>query len=125
MRVLAQTNERQPRPPGYRSAPGCGFPKKLSGFRSPLFFRPLPEFMLSSSSTGCARNIPQRATLVVLITLIAYKPFPDCIKKTPTICECFSLWLQGRDLNPRPPGYEPDELPAALPCDEMLAYNKT
>ena len=20
-------------------------------------------------------------------------------------------WLQGRDLNPRPPGYEPDELP--------------
>ena len=22
-----------------------------------------------------------------------------------------SKWLQGRDLNPRPPGYEPDELP--------------
>ena len=21
------------------------------------------------------------------------------------------LWVQGRDLNPRPPGYEPDELP--------------
>jgi hypothetical protein len=26
-------------------------------------------------------------------------------------------WVQGRDLNPRPPGYEPDELPTALPCD--------
>ena len=23
--------------------------------------------------------------------------------------------MRGRDLNPRPPGYEPDELPAALP----------
>ena len=25
------------------------------------------------------------------------------------------LW-QGQDLNLRPPGYEPDELPTALPC---------
>ena len=31
-------------------------------------------------------------------------------------------WVQGQDLNLRPPGYEPDELPAALPCDIIFSF---
>ena len=31
-------------------------------------------------------------------------------------------WLRGKDSNQRPPGYEPDELPAALPRDIQFAF---
>ncbi len=38
-------------------------------------------------------------------------------KSTDNINAVMINWLQGKDLNLRPPGYGPDELPTALPCD--------
>ena len=47
---------------------------------------------------------------------------PECFspKKMEQSELCSDVWLRGEDLNLRPPGYEPDELPTALLRDIEL-----
>ena len=47
---------------------------------------------------------------------------PECFspKKMEQSELCSDVWLRGEDLNLRPPGYEPDELPTALLRDIVL-----
>ena len=43
---------------------------------------------------------------------------------TATLRGLYVVQLRGKDSNLRPPGYEPDELPTALPRDNMNKEDK-
>ncbi len=46
--------------------------------------------------------------------------FQGILGKRKSVFEKTDFWLRGLDLNQRPSGYEPDELPAAPPRDIYL-----
>ena len=109
------------RPPGYGFAPPCGARKTVRAYAFPPVFRPL---RIRRHRFICRRQrdavLSQRAPLVGLITrrTRAQSHPRRRMKKTPVRWTgVFFMWLRGKDSNQRPPGYEPDELPAALPRD--------
>ena len=54
--------------------------------------------------------------------LVAIESIAHSTKRKPPKLGGFILWLRGQDSNLRPPGYEPDELPTALPRDICALY---
>ena len=66
----------------------------------------------------------ERLTVVLREPVGRNREHTHSTKRKPPKLGGFILWLRGQDSNLRPPGYEPDELPTALPRDIQLCTNQ-
>ena len=91
-------------------------PKICLGLERPQILTAAPNPASLHPPPAALAGFAQRATLAGLNRARRLNfPF-QCKKQTHQKMSLF-FKLRGKDLNQRPPGYEPDELPTALPRD--------